>query len=305
MPLVGTICCRTGEPSRFDSCVNCAKYGVPEPCQHPFPLITAMRDNKSSRQAAEGTLSATTLLDCTRFHLLSQDYEYYESPESFEARFKGTLVHAGLEKMVDEEDDVINEVRFFKELKSDLPNGYTWIISGTPDVVLPEFQVYINYETRTGRIIDGKSAGRRSLHPDMVADDNHIRQVNIYRWLLKGGWYEEPIYDSATGMVASRREVDIDINSAVIWYIGDKGLQEVEVPCWPIDVVEGMIKQLVAPLEDYQLPPILPSKYVTRRKTGITEEVRNWKCDRCPLRGVCDTFPKEGIKRGGLEADEV
>lgn len=290
MPLAGLTCCRTGEPARFDDCVMCAKYGTPEPCAHPFPLITAMRDNKSSRSSAEGTLSATTLLDCTRFHVLSPDHDYYEAPEDFEARFKGTLVHAGLEKMVDEEDDVINEVRFFKQLGD-------WTISGTPDVILPQFQVYKDYEQVTGRIIDGKSAGRRSLHPDMKADDNHVRQVNIYRWLLKGGWYEEPVFNSATGIQSVRREVDIDINSAVIWYIGDRDLQEVEVEVWPIDVVEGMIRQLVAPLEDYELPPILPSKYVTRRKTGITEEVRNWRCDRCPLREVCDTFPKEGIRR--------
>lgn len=296
MPLSGVICCRTGEPSRFDSCVNCAKYGSPEPCKHPFPVITAMRDNKSARESSLGTISTTELLGCHRFQTLAEGHDYYEDPEDFKARFKGTLVHAGLDAITDPEEDAINEVRFFKDIDID---GTTYTISGTPDVILPEFRS----GDGKGRIIDGKSAGRRKLHQDMEASDDHVRQVNIYRWLLWNGYRKElgerdVVVDEDTVTIGSEKRVRAryQIDSAVIWYIGDTDLREVEVPVWPIHVVEGMIVSLLQNIHDHQLEPILPSTYVKRRATGLTEEVRHYKCVSCPLRSVCDTYPPEGIK---------
>lgn len=295
MPLVGTVCCRTGEPARFDSCINCAKYGAPEPCQHPFPLIMAMRDNKAGRADAMNTLSTTTLLGCVRFDQLSEAHDYYEPPSDFEARFKGTLIHSGLEKMLENESDLISEVRFFREFVTEA--GESFLLSGQPDVLLPKF----NGESGYGWIIDGKSAGRRKMHPDMEASEDHIRQVNIYRWIVGGGFYEEKVLGSQMGYSAIRKSVNIPINRATIWYVGDNDLQEVEVPCWPLAHVESMIGQMIARFEGKNLAPILPSKFVVKRRTGLTEEVRHWKCDRCPLREICDTYPAEGVERPNFD----
>lgn len=265
MPLTRVTCCKGGTPETFEHCLRCSMYGFPHSCEHPFPVIKAMRDNSLGRPTSG--LSTTDLLGCTRFYVLSKEHEYAESPIDYQARFKGTLIHSGFEDLSKGEDDVEAEVRYNRDFEHD---GETYTITGKPDLRLIEWK-------GIGRLVDQKSAGRRKLHPEMQASEDHQRQLNIYRWILEGN--------------------DIHVGSLVIWYVGDTDMVQVEVPIWPTSVVEDMIRQLVMSIHDNELPPILPSTYTTSRKTGEVTERRHMKCGFCPLRAVCDTFPREGIPR--------
>lgn len=273
MPLVGTRCCRTGEPSDFDTCLQCAKYGFPESCKYPFPLIKAMRDNSLGRP--KHGVSTTDLLGCTRFFVLSKDHDYVESPGDYEARFKGTVIHSGFEELAKGEPDVEAEIRYEREFIYD---GHTYTITGKPDCRLVKWK-------GIGRLIDQKSAGRRKLHPDMQASEDHQRQLNMYRWILQGN--------------------DIEVGSLVIWYVGDTDMVQVEVPIWDDHLVEEMIRSLIMQIHYNDLPPILPSTFTRSRRTGEVTERRHWKCDSCPLREVCDSYPREGIPHDGdAEGDD-
>jgi hypothetical protein len=302
MPLAGTICCQTGEPQDFAYCMSCATTNEPDSCDHPFFLIKAMRDNAKSRTGAG--LSATKLMDCDRFHVLSDDYgfDYYESPDDYKARFTGTVIHGGIEKFTSGEPDVISEKRFFRDIEVRFVDddgeihGEVFTLSGQMDLIYPHWMLD---GREVVKVTDAKSGGSRALRKDLKPLDSHVEQVNIYRWILANGRPEVPeVVTTPTreGDVVTEIDapVSFDVQVATILYIKNGAMVEVDVPLWPLDETEEHIRGLIADGKGYKLPPILPSRFVKSR-SGELGEIRHWKCDRCPLREVCDTFPHEGV----------
>lgn len=302
MTLAGVICCRTGEPQDFEHCMQCAVSGDPEPCVHPFFLLKAMRDNKASRERAG--MSATTLQACQRFTRLGESNDYYEDPQDFKARFRGTIIHGGIEQFTMDEDGIIAEQRFYRNI--DVPfiddDGDTYTeryeISGKMDQIHTRWLHNGEYVVK---LTDNKSGGRRTLTHTMEPLESHIEQVNIYRWILADGRPELPrITRTPTkeGDVITEEydAVSLDVQVASIWYIKDAAMVEIDVPLWPLAQTEEHIRQIMVRNKGMKLPPILPSRFQKSRKTGEVVEIRHWKCDRCPLRELCDTYPKEGVE---------
>src|SRR4051812_7930122 len=112
MPLVGTICCQTGEPQEFGHCLSCARTGQPGSCKYPLPLIKFMENKERSREGVG--LSATGIIACPRQNVLLTDTDYYEKPGNFMAQFRGEIWHEGFEKWLVDEPDIISEVRLEK-----------------------------------------------------------------------------------------------------------------------------------------------------------------------------------------------
>lgn len=218
-----------------------------------------MRDNEDSREGAG--LSASGLMQCPRFEVLKKTYPYCEDPDDYYPRFRGTILHGGIEQFSLNQEGVISEVRYFREL-----DGVR--ISGKMDEVLPDYM-------GVGKLTDFKSGGRRKLHPTMEVTPDHAAQVNVYRWILEGN--------------------TIPIGLLSIRYISDTTMQEVPVPLWSMEETEEFISEYLRKQEQFALPPILPSSYTVSRRTKETTEVRHWRCGFCPLRIECDALPSEGI----------
>lgn len=315
MPLSGTICCRTGKPARFNDCIQCSLTGKPEPCIHPPHLLVAMKDNEGSR--ADAGLSVTTLLGCHRRAQLAASHEYYEDPAVMEARFKGTLVHEGMERLLGEQDGVIVEKRFARNAwigdSAESSVQHTQAITGKMDMVL------LDYEGGA-RIVDFKSAGRRSLHPDMVPTQAHVEQVNVYRWILEDGYEVEhtelhPGDEEGYGRLTYQAPVNIKVGSAAILYIGDTGMQEVEIPLWPLEMTEQFVADKVNEYASMKLSPILPDRVIRKRSTANQAKIvwgdeddlieddptppvqvlPHWMCTNCALFDICRSLPKEGV----------
>jgi CRISPR/Cas system-associated exonuclease Cas4 (RecB family) len=245
--------------------MQCATTGEPATCKYPFFLLEAMRGNEDTRRDAG--ISASTLGACPRFVTLAGDHDYYESPQDYKARFTGSVIHGGIEAYTSV-PGVIAERRYYRQIT--LTDGRVVVISGKMDIVLPQWK-------HVGKIVDMKTGGRRQLTPTMEPYDSHTEQVNEYRWILDDPVDADPIR----------------VGEAAIIYIKDGAMQEVPVELWPLAVTEAHIRARLEELLLPELPPILPDQ---------SNGKRHWKCDRCPLRDVCDSFPPEGI--GWFEEEE-
>ena len=226
----------------------------------------AMSRNQEDRKDAG--MSATMILDCPRRVILSKEHDFYERPEDYEARFYGTIGHAGFEMYGGEFEGVIQEQRYRRSLDVD---GVEVEITGKSDWVDKERHLIIDY-----KFIDSVTSKPVSVG---LAKDGHESQVNVYRWLVAGG----------TNMVTG--EVDhIDIEYGGIHYVTrgkkvDKNkptARKVAVNIWTLEETEEFIRERLRPHVVYQqtkeLPPILTDE----------KGRRHYFCNYCPLREACD-----------------
>lgn len=255
--LVGVTCCQTGQPANFDDCIHAAVVGEPHHCRYSSALLTAMRDNQKDREGAG--ISATTLQACPRFERLKQDYGYTESPGDYYPRFRGSLIHAGVQQMGGDHPEVIRESRFFRRI----PDTTDAWLSGTIDELLPAYQ-------GVGKIVDYKSAGKKRVHDGMEPRPEHVEQLSIYRWILAG----EPL--------------PVPIALGAIRYVSDTAMVEVPVELDSLESTADLVSARYHDLVQPALPPVLPSTYTKSRRTGELTEQRHWKCGFCPLRKPCD-----------------
>ena len=233
MPLVGTICCQTGAPSDFQTCLDtCRGRG----CVYPLPLITSMAKNEGGRSNAG--ISATTISQCPRLTILKSDEDFFEAPSEYHARWRGTGVHAMAEKD-GPYDGVIQELRIRKTITI---LGMEVTISGQPDW----------YDTIYHHLDDWKSTAQCPLkvYPD------HQLQVNIYAWLIDGGVWDngEPSNDI--------------VETASIVYIDPKRSVSLDVDLWSSEAVEKEIVKRMEPVIAYRLGGELPGPQYLSKKDG-------------------------------------
>jgi hypothetical protein len=300
MPLVGTICCQTGEPQEFAYCMECARSGKPRACEYPLPLIKFMENKERSREGVG--ISATGIIACPRQNVLLTDTEYYEDPSKFMAAFRGEIWHDGMEKWLKDESEIVSEVRFEREYKG-------IVLSGKPDQIYPS----------RGLVTDTKTVGRPvACNPETMTErayqycermklkvpyPEHEAQVNVYAWLLANGTVvsENPWY-------ALGSTVSLDITLGGIIYIGDggKSVKKLPVRIWSREEQDQYIAERLSYRINYQasgeLPPLLPiEKIVKARNTERRYVKRNFKCDWCPVRRECDQL---AIYATGLDPNE-
>lgn len=271
MSLAGTLCCQDGKPTPFAVCEERCRQGG---CQHALPILVNMRKN-GERRAGIG-ISSSVLGGCPRQHVLGQRNEYYEDPEDYYARWFGTFGHYAIE-MDGPYPGIIQEVRFYREVDVD---GSLVEVSGQPDWI----------DLNLGLIADHKMVGKKPYAPR----PSHIRQLNVYRWLVEGGYTKIPYPpgeetrlrpgeystwslppDSWHNPIPEGFKVqELEVR---YYHPGSKGRHaEFPVPVWPDESVQNYVVSKLRPFVNYQ-------------KTGNIAPLRvapgdEWLAGFCPFR---------------------
>lgn len=271
MPAIGVKCDSilpeyNGEELPFDKCLACARvgYGVDDGhgmrwCHTPYATVKSMSMNQEERKDAG--LSVTMLLnECPRQVILQQEHDFYESPKSYWARFRGTISHLMMEEYDDGGEGIIQEVRFSKSITV---LGEELTITGKMDHV----------DTKNKLILDYKSVGSINTKPVNQGEGKpeHVLQLNFYRWLLMGGTRMD-----------TNEEVFHDIERAALVYFDMKGVRKVRADIMDMDDVEQEIMKRLEPFVLHKRNNELPD--IAKLPNGN----RHFICNFCPVRDICD-----------------
>jgi hypothetical protein len=260
--LAGPICCQTAKPEGFDNCIAACQEGA---CQHPLPLLAAMKNNADRRRGIG--ISSSVLGMCPRQHVLQERNEYYEDPNNFYQRWRGSFGHYAIE-MGGPYAGVVQERRFRREMEVD---GVNFAVSGQPD--------WIDIPRR--HLEDHKFVG----WPPKDVKPDHEAQINVYKWIIDGGYVGSGIVTSSGVVRFQHRPGEGDnplsagftVASARINYLHTRGYVSFDVPLWTTEAVERYIRRKLVPHAAYI-------------KTGnlallkIEDEADKWKAKYCPFR---------------------
>lgn len=151
----------------FAFCLN----QCPSPC-FPTPLLEVICQT-NDRDVHKGKMISTTALQgCFRALWLERNKDYYVNPASLWYTTRGTLIHS----IVTEQDTsrFISEKRFYLKVGDDT-------ISGQIDL----------YDIDKEILYDFKTIGDKGL--SYIIDDGpkeaHVWQTNIYKYLMRHGFY--------------------------------------------------------------------------------------------------------------------
>lgn len=251
------MCCQTGQPEQFESCINRSQEGG---CDHPLPLLMAMQNNSIRRKGIG--ISSSVLGMCPRQYVLQERNEYYEDPKDFYPRWRGSFGHYAIE-MGGPYHNVVQEVRFYRGIEVD---GVNFELSGQPD--------WIDVSRRN--LEDHKFVG---WPPDGVKPD-HEAQVNVYKWLLEGGYTGMCLLGKCFKDHPGERDNPLPegfkVESAGINYLHTKGYVRFPIPLWTTESVEKYITRRLKPHASYI-------------KTGnlsllkIEDAADQWKAKYCPF----------------------
>lgn len=272
MPLAGYICCRDGEPRDFDDCIHANRKGL---CRHSLPLLSAMKMN-SERRSGIG-ISSSVLNMCPRQYILGERNDYYEAPEDFYNRWRGSFGHYAIE-MGGPYPGVVQEVRFYRTIDVD---GTPFTISGQPD--------WVDVETR--HISDAKFVARSPKQPYQ----DHENQVNVYAWLLEGGYIRHTDYRvidfTRDGAFLEEEEVEVSLfpgdsgnpmpagwqaQTADVNYMDAKGEHRFPLAIWTDEARERFIRERLRPHKEYRRTGNLAS-------VGVRGTEESWKSKFCPF----------------------
>lgn len=256
MPLAGTICCQTGQPTPFEVCEKNCQQGV---CTHALPLLVNMRKNSQRREGIG--VSSSVLGGCPRQYILGRTTDYYEDPEDYYARWFGSFGHHAIE-MDGPYPGIIQEVRFYRSITV---NGEEVEISGQPD--------WIDLDNAT--IADHKITGRKPTE----ARQEHIQQLNVYKWLVEGGegrgvgtWPDVRHY-----LNWKVRKLELRYYLAV----GKERHVEFDVPLWEDHLIEDYIRRALAPI-------IHAEKTGDPMSVGVMGKMHEWRANYCAFRHECN-----------------
>ena len=115
---------------------ECIQHAGEHQCQWTAALLAAMAGNVREQK---DHLTITELLGCPRATVWKKTRDYYESPESAYAKWRGSQFHHLLDGV---NSGALVEQRFFKTL----PNGI--LMSGQPDLVYPEQALLLDFKMR-------------------------------------------------------------------------------------------------------------------------------------------------------------
>lgn len=179
MPLAGFRCPEhvptAGATQAFEHCI----HKCPHQCQPVF-VLKRIADRETANEHKGSMLSPTALSSCPRKLKLTRTVDYYATPQSFYDVTRGALIHGFVERI--DLPGVVQEQRLFKSVP--LPDGSSYVFSGRLDY----------YDTVRQRLEDLKTMTEKGLYTlyRTGAKEEHIWQVNLYRWLMWGGHLGAP-----------------------------------------------------------------------------------------------------------------
>lgn len=165
MPQVGWFDPSTQRRVLFDDAIEEAQVHG-DAFGYPLEVLTGMR--AQLEKVRPDVMTVTTLLSNPRHVKLERANDYFATPDSNFATYRGSIIHQILEDNADAESDT--EIRMSRTF-----NGVE--ISGQPDSV--------RIRRTNGRTLlrDWKSTKELPRYDN--AYSNHQQQVNLYRWLLE------------------------------------------------------------------------------------------------------------------------
>jgi hypothetical protein len=298
MPLVGTKCCQTGEDTDFEYCLGCARTGEPKNCQYPLPLIKFMAGKEKHREGIG--LSATGIISCARQNVLLRENDYYESPGMFRPLFQGEVWHRAVEAYLSDEHDMIVETRFERDIEVD---GELFTLSGMPDQIMPDRALITDVKRVNRKVVCDDGEGKHDSYCLRKPYPEHEQQINIYAWLIRDGRIACPpnLRDQCRNS-----PIRIRIDKGGIVYEGNDGSKKLSVSIWTDDEQESFVRERLRPLVRYEgggpLPELLPATVHVARASGRPYVKRHWKCDRCPVRAICDA---RAMEETGLDPNQA
>lgn len=266
MPLVGTICGYDGKYRLFDECI-CSHEDGTRTCHVPLQVLKIARDNHIDR--ADAGWSASTLLACAREWAISQEYDYYESPESSWNKARGTWVHSMIESDTTPKPGLIRERRIKKTVVVD---GTEVTLTGKPDEIDPELGLLIDYKSK-----DSLPSASDISHP------RHEAQFNFYAGLCNGGVFMD------TG-----EPVNIKIRGGGMHFLTWKTKNpfiKIGYRLWSEEELQAFIEERVRPLLKWKETGELPE---CNAFTKIPS--KNWKC-------YCEKLTEQ-LQERGIEVEE-
>jgi len=140
----------------------------------PEPLLNLMAKEINNNPHQGKYVSVTTIIGCLRNTYLSRIYDIFINPRNAWFTMRGTLIHSILEGNKEDKNFLIE-----KNLKINMDNNH------------PLYGRIDRYNINKRHLTDFKTVGDNGLKFILQegAKKDHIKQVNIYRYLLQKNGY--------------------------------------------------------------------------------------------------------------------
>lgn len=185
MPLKGFICPDYGEEPGRENKVSYCLTDCSCPCVAPN-VLSAMYEAEKQNPHKGDVISVTQLTGgCKRKTLLERTEDYYVLPDKKLPTFRGSLIHALVEKS---SNRAVKKAGWLVEQNMLLPcttRSGSWTLSGTLDAYDAKRETIFDIKTlqdyAVEKMVKGNNEGQYSNH----ISDAYVLQLNTYRYMAK------------------------------------------------------------------------------------------------------------------------
>jgi hypothetical protein len=276
------------------------------PCMVPADVLGQLDPDPTHRHSDPNKFSASGLLGCYRQSVLQQEHPYYVDVDDAWASLHGTIRHAGIAAIAGDYPGAVTQFREL-ELQTVVATKYglqTYI--SQPDLIVitrvePTHQGVLYHV----KIVDYKNTGEVK-HELTAARKDHVRQINMYAWLVRRALAGSLVFDS-TG---AELEFSVDVDELEIDYGDFKKPRRFTSAGW-LHTRGKMLTRSPRTYETIDLEPItiypdekvhawvvehIERKIESRSQLApVLPEDEQWRCYYCPVKEVCDELAMGGM----------
>lgn len=284
---------------KHDDCRKCSAEPC-HPCELSPDILEGIREDPDHRHADPDIFSPTYLLDCDRKAGLTYERDWYVDIYDAWPMLRGTLVHSLMQSnRYPGAVGILRETEMVVEIETAYGPQK---MAGQPDLVV----VNRIEETAEGpiayvKIVDYKSTSEIK-HDLTAAKPDHVRQVNMYAWLVRR-WLPQHHRDS---------RMRVEVEEIEIVYLDFKKVRRF-TSAGPL-VTRGKMKtrspktyetSTLAPmtlhsdaLVERNIRRLIEAKLESREELPPAYEPGDdnyWKCAYCPVADACREMTARGI----------
>ena len=263
MPRTGICCAVDGAHVDDHECLRCKMAGcdrVATPCSLSYEMLKGMMDG--SGRASAHTSATMLTSSCPRRTVLERDQLYHANPLRLFPAWRGTMGHLMTERHP--QPGCIYEQRFETQIEVD---GCLHKVTGQIDK--------LNIARR--EIEDFKTKDDQKLGRLKSAEDAHVLQLNIYRWLVYVGWPQKKLSCQETSFKPGI-PAEIEIETLKLTYWSMKSPKPLSAPLMDLEEIEAYVVERVRLLHRDELPGVPVDLDPERSKLCL---------DWCPVRDHC------------------
>lgn len=212
------------------------------------------------------------------------------------------MVHALMEHTTKAYPGAMNSFRELElETKVETRFGPQRFVSQPDLIVISPFGNALEYHVK---VVDYKSTGEVG-HDLTAARKEHVRQINMYAWLVRRALPAELVYQ-----YGDVKPVRVIVDELEIFYCDMKKTRRFTSAGW-LQAKGKMLTRSPRTYDELYLEPIqiyedatvdawikaAIEKQIEGRTTlaPVLGEDDNWKCFNCPVKAICDQLAAEGI----------